>query len=226
MARRFLLPAALYFIIWAVSSQQSRFLISVLPLLAVATAVTAAWAVDRIEQRLRSLMADRVAAIAILKACAAGVVVLTSIAVLAWASRYVRSGSIEATRSLLVDPPNLREWTPDPAYTFVRRQLPPDAKVLLLNTNHGFFLDRDFVSDSSFEASQLNEAITAARDREGITRLFERLGVTHVVIHEEPWVPFPPILWSYIRDSDDSRLLYRTPDSSLTVYELTRESRP
>ena len=74
VARRFLLPAALYFIIWAVSSQQSRFLISVLPLLAVATAVTAAWAVDRIEQRLRSLMAHRVAAIASLKACAAGVV--------------------------------------------------------------------------------------------------------------------------------------------------------
>ena len=144
--------------------------------------------------------------------------VLTSIAVLAWASRYVRSGSIEATRNLLVDPPNLREWTPDPAYTFVRRQLPPDATVLLLNTNHGFFWDRDYVSDSFFEASQLNEAITAAGDREGITRLFERLGVTHVVIHEEPWVPFPPILWSYIRDSDDSRLLYRTPDSSLTVY--------
>jgi hypothetical protein len=226
VARRFLLPAALYFVIWAVSSQQSRFLISVLPLLAVATAVTAAWMVDRIEQRLRSLPAQRGAAIAGLKTCAAGVVVLTSIGVLAWASRYVRAGSIEATRNLFVDPPNLREWTPDPAYTFVRRQLPPNAKVLLLNINHGFFLDRDYLADSFFEASQLNEAITAAQTREGITRLFERLGVTHVVMNQAPWVPFPPILWSYLRDSDHSRVLYRTPNSPLSVYELTRESRP
>ncbi len=54
VARRFLLPAGLYFIVWAFSSQQTRFLISVLPLLAVATAVTASWVVDLIARQIRS----------------------------------------------------------------------------------------------------------------------------------------------------------------------------
>src|SRR5207247_6926166 len=48
VARRILLPAALYFAAWAFTSQQTRFLTSLLPLLAVATAVTASWVVDRV----------------------------------------------------------------------------------------------------------------------------------------------------------------------------------
>ncbi len=145
---------------------------------------------------------------------------------LGWASRYVRSGSIEATRNLFVDPPNVHEWTPDTAFAFIRQQLPPNAKVLLLNTNHGFFLDRDYIADSFFEASQLNELITAARNRDGLTRLFQRLGVTHVLEDRTPWVSFPPILWSYIRDPDHAHRLYRSPTSSLRVYELVASGVP
>src|SRR4029079_6287746 len=59
VARRCLLPAGIYFVIWANSSQQSRFLISVLPLLAVATAVTAAWVMNGLEPLLRLVVAQR-----------------------------------------------------------------------------------------------------------------------------------------------------------------------
>ena len=225
VARRCLLPALLYFIVWAFSSQQSRFLISVLPLLAVATAVTASWVVDG-TAKLASTFLTRGRWVTAIRVGLASVVIAGAVVVLGWASRYVRAGSMEATRNLIVDPPNIREWTPDPAFTFVRQQLPRSAKVLMLNINHGFFLDRDYIADSFFEASQLNELITAAHDREGLARLFERLGVTHVMVDQAPWVRFPPQLWSYVRDSGHARILYRSPHSPLRVYELTRESRP
>jgi len=217
VARRCLLPAGIYFVIWANSSQQSRFLISVLPLLAVATAVTAAWVVDRLSRQVRSLKYE-----VSIRYALAGVVIVGSLAVLGWASRYIRQGSLEATRNLLVDPPNVREWTPDPAFAFVRQQLPASATVLMLNINHGFFLDRDYIADSFFEASQLNAAVNAAGDRDGLTRLFERLGVTHVFADLTPWVKFPPMLWDYLRDPANTTVLYRSPDGPFTVYVLKR----
>jgi hypothetical protein len=209
LAHRLLLLAALYFVLWAFSSQQTRFLISVLPLLAVATAVSASWVVDRMTR-------GRV----VVRTALAALVVASSLAVLAWATRYVRSGSIEAARNLIVDPPNVHEWTPHPVYTFVRHQLPPQAKLMLLNINHGFFLDREYIADSFFEASQLNELISAAHDREDLRRLFERLGVTHVLVDRTPWVKFPPLLWEYLDDPAAATLIYRSPDEQFSVYEL------
>jgi hypothetical protein len=235
VARRCLLPAGIYFVIWANSSQQSRFLISVLPLLAVSTALTAVWVVDlttlvlspsKDEPGARGSTSSPRAWMLhwrdAIHAALAGVVIVGSLVVLGWASRYVRQGLLEATRNLFVDPPNIREWTPDPAFAFVRQQLPASAKVLMLNSNHGFFLDRDYIADSFFEASQLNAAINAAGDRDGLTRLFERLGVTHVFADRTPWVKFPPTLWEYLRDPANATVLYRSPDGPFTVYELTR----
>jgi Dolichyl-phosphate-mannose-protein mannosyltransferase len=217
VARRCLLPAGIYFVIWANSSQQSRFLISVLPLLAVSTAVTTVWAVDLLSRQVRSQKSE-----IRIRYALAGLVIVGTLAVLGWASRYVRQGSLDATRNLFVDPPNIREWTPDPAFAFVRQQLPPAANVLMLNINHGFFLDRDYIADSFFEASQLNAAVNAAGDGDGLTRLFERLGVTHVFADRTPWVRFPPVLREYLHDPANATVLYTSPDGQFTVYELKR----
>ena len=48
---------------------------------------------------------------------------------------------------------------------------PADAKLMLLNTNHGFFCHRDFVADSFFEASQINALFLGADGKKGIDRL-------------------------------------------------------
>ena len=219
VARRLLLPAALYFAVWAFSSQQTRFLISVLPLLAAATAVAASWVVDRIAAFAAATNPSGRRG-TVVRVALAGLVITGALVVLGWASRYVRDGSIEAARNLVADPPNLRGWTPDPVYTFVRRELPPSAKLMLLNINHGFFLDREYIADSFFEASQLNAVITAAGDREGLARLFQQLGVTHVLWDRAPWVKFPPRLLEYLRDPTNATLIYRSPDGPFTVYQL------
>jgi len=207
IARRLLIPAALYFVVWSLTSQQTRFLISVLPLLAVSAAITVSWIAGRMRSR------------AVVFAALAG-----SVAMLGWATRYQASAAIAVWRDIMTRPPDPRTWVPNPAYSYIREHLPPSAKLMLLNTNHGFFLDRDYVADSFFEASQLNERITAAGDRDGLTKLFDELGVTHVLVERDPWVRFPPFLWEYLANPATSRRLYASPDGSLTVYELTKGS--
>jgi hypothetical protein len=222
-ARRLLLPAGLYFVVWAISSQQMRFLISVLPLLAAATAVTASWAVDRLGMFASFRLSGRahtIVAIALPSIVTAG-----AIAVLGLASRYVRGGTIDAARNLLTASPSLREWTPDPVYTFVRRQLPPSAKIMLLNANHGFFLDREYIADSFFEASQLNALIGPASERGGLTELFRQLGVTHVLVDDARSVRFPEALWTYLSDPVNATLVYRSGNGPFSVYELRASSR-
>ena len=91
----------------------------------------------------------------------------------------------------------------------------------MLNINHGFFLDRDYIADSFFEASQINASIAAAGNREGLARLFANLGVTHVYVDRAPWVKFPPMLWDYLHDPANATVLYQSADSPITVYALT-----
>ena len=92
----------------------------------------------------------------------------------------------------------------------------------MLNNNHGFFLDRDYIADSFFEASQLNAAF-AASGRQELPRLFERLGVTHVLVDRAPWVRFPPFIWEYLDDPGNATVIYRSPKAGpFSVYELKR----
>lgn len=54
---------------------------------------------------------------------------------------------------------------------------------MLLNTNQGFYLDREFVADSFFEASQLSELFWKNPTISGIEPVFHTLGITHVLVH-------------------------------------------
>ena len=69
-----------------------------------------------------------------------------------------------------------------PAYEFINRQLPEDVKLVFLNTNHGFFCRREFIADSFFEASQLNDLMRGRESKDEIEQLFRDLGATHLLI--------------------------------------------
>jgi hypothetical protein len=220
LVRRCLLPAGLYFIVWAMTSQQSRFLISILPLLSVAAAVSMSWAVAFVAARVaghdsgpnRQTRA-RVVARVLGSACVAA-----SLLLLGWSTRYMAPRTVRASRALLTDAPDLRTWAPHPVYVRIRSDLPASARIVLLDTNQGFFVDRDYLADSFFEASQLNELITAAGASDGLDALFARLGATHVLVEHVNWVPYPQTLWDYLGDPARARELFR--DGSFTLYEI------
>jgi len=215
IVRRCLVPAGIYFIIWAFTSQQTRFLIAVLPLFAVSASITLSWLTTaiaaRIGERRRRLATGVLAAANVIGA----------VALLAWATRYTARPAFALARDFVTQAPDLRTWVPNPVYAYIRDRLPASARLMLIDTNQGFFIDRDYIADSFFEASQLRALVEEAHDREGLTALFRRLGVTHVLVkNDEPWVRFADSLWEYLCDPATARRSYTSPDESFTVYEL------
>jgi hypothetical protein len=217
VVRRCLIPAGLYFVVWALTSQQTRFLIAILPLLAVSAAVAMAWLVTLVgwvsTERI-GLDAGRWR----LTQSLAVLVVAGCLVHLARTSRYIVRPAPDLFRTFLNNPPDLRTWVPDRSYAFIRDRLPASARIMMLNTNHGFFVDREYIADSFFEASQLNALIRDADGRPGLTKLFARLGVSHVLVKHEDWVPFPQTLWDYLGDPANARVIYSAGD--MTLYEL------
>src|SRR5439155_637332 len=110
------------------------------------------------------------------------------------------------------------DYAPSPVYTFIRREVPPMARLMLLNTNYGFFLDREYVADSFFEASQLAELLREAEHREGLSALFQRMGITHVLTSNDPWAVYPRAVFDFLADRRYARRLY--VDDVFELYEL------
>ena len=125
-------------------------------------------------------------------------------------------------RNLFVDPPNLREWTPHPVYTFVRRQLPPSAKLMLLDINHGFFLDREYIADSFFEASQMNMLmLEGGGNASELSRRLRARGITHVLLSTDDWeIPYPPALGEFLSDRRLTELMYSCPDRTCFLFRI------
>jgi hypothetical protein len=215
--RRCLLPAALYFVVWSLTSQQTRLLIAVLPLLAASAAIGLSWWVSRIGEKTgrREFANGRISRYWLAMGGVAG-----CLAFLNLATRHAMPMGFHLIADLRAHPPELTTWVPNPMYTFIRNHTDPSARLMLLNTNHGFFIHRDYIADSFFEASQLNAQIVQAGDRDGLTPLFQRLGITHVLVDRTAYVPFPQALWNYLADPTRAAARYTSPDGALTLYQL------
>ena len=184
-ARRALIAAGLIFLGWSVGSQQMRFLIPALPLLALAVAdgVWGVLSIPAIDLRLRTPLARRsLAGVVLLGWLAAFGVTQVRIAHAGWSHLKLYS-----------DPRFVRPDHPprSPVYDQISG-LPSGSTVLLLNTNHLFHCrPTRCIANSFFEAPQIDAWLAAAHSdetlasEEVVRRLAER-GVTHLA-----WVGLP-----------------------------------
>ncbi len=210
LARRCLAAAGLYFVTWGLASQQMRLLIPVLPLLAIAAAV----AVVELLDRLPAPSWRRAGA------ALAGVLVL---ALVVSAHRDVHAAAPKAFEVYRrADAAQLRASAIHPVYSFIGEELPRDARLLMLNTNHGFFCDREYLADSFFEASQIADWLApAGADVTALRRLLADRGITHVVLENRPLgIAFPPALPALLSDSEQAATLFRSPDGRFVVFAL------
>ncbi len=224
LVRRCLLVAGVHFVFWAMSSQQTRLLVPVLPLLAVAGAV----AVVDLAGRLPS---------SILRAFGRRLALLAALALAAWygtgavpgisRSKYLGSAGNALGRYLAGGDDLLRSAV-HPVWTFIDRDLPADARLLFLNTNRGFFCDREYVADSFFEASQIAAWLAPAGGDVGKLReLLAEEGISHLLVHPVDWgIPYPPALFAMLRDPSQVEQVYRSPDGRFSVLSLNAELSP
>ncbi|MEJ2084441.1 MAG: hypothetical protein P8Y44_02020 [Acidobacteriota bacterium] len=205
---RALLVSATYFVFWALSSQQIRFLIPILPLLAIAGAIAIHTALERIR--------DSEARSSLLWVCS-----LILVAGLGWSGWSFGVRSVGMLRDYLHYDLAIEDLAPDPIYQFINEELPANARIMMLNTNHGFFCRRDFIADSFFEASQIGELLRHADSGVGIGNLLRDMGITHLLIeNRDRGIDYPGALADFLNDSRLVESIYRSPDDRFDVARL------
>jgi hypothetical protein len=205
LVRRALAVTAVWFVLWAATSQQMRFLIPVLPLLAVATAVGGHALAARWLPR-PTLPAWGLAALLVPLVIQANAIYLEQAPRL-YAALWSRGDE-------------LRAHATDEVFAVLDQRLPENARLLFVNINRGFFSRRDFVADSFFEASQIAAMLHQAPDLAAMRRQLGELGITHLLIERQERGPtYPPEFLELVGDAGN-RTVYRSPDGRFTVIAL------
>lgn len=210
-ARRALGAAGLYFLAWAATSQQMRFLVPVLPLLALASAEGLAEAVRRLRRRSGSpwLRPRRIGVF----------LALVWSAWMAWDHGRVLRAGVDHLALYARPGFEMPQEPPRPPVFDAMERLPEDAVVLLLGSNHLLHCPRECLVDSFFEASQIADWLGAARDADAVADLLRRRGVTHVA-----WagpMDYPAPLLDLLRRPDRLRPVAR-PTPQTALWELRR----
>lgn len=215
LVRRALAVGGLGFVFWAATSQQMRFLVPLLPILALAGAVALADLAERLAPRRRGL------ALGLAFTLALGLAARVHGPLAGPALRTARTFmQVEAAGG------DLLAGAVPPVFRWIDRELPADARLLFLNTNKGFFCRRDYLADSFFEASQIVDWSARANSPADIARLLEARRVTHLLLDRRPLgVPYPNALWTLLGDPRRAREIHRSPDDRFVVFALAPPDR-
>ncbi len=205
-ARSLALPALLYVAAWFLGSQSVRLLLPAQPFLACAAAIGCARAAEALAPGRRAPLE----ALALLAAAAVAAAAVHGAAPrLAELLALARQGEQALLDSAV--PPHCR---------YVNAELPPEARILMLNTNRSFFCRRAFLADSLFQASQLNQWLRTTSDTEGLLRLLRERDVTHVLVAHTDWgIEWPAQLRAALADDTLLRPLHR--DAEVVLYALS-----
>jgi hypothetical protein len=208
-ARRLLFTASVYFACWAFTSQQARFLVPILPFLSINAGLGLAAAAGRLRDAgLRSLAAATLLGLPLL---ALGVN----------AAGFLAPWREEVTAFFSQEKGPITAEKPDPMFEFINAHTAPSAKLLFLNINFGFWCEREYLADSAFEASQMNELIRSAGSESGLADLLARLGITHILYARYDWkIAYPKYLFGFLERR--TQVAAQTEDGLLTLYAIRR----
>ncbi|MFQ3582105.1 MAG: hypothetical protein SNJ49_09385 [Chloracidobacterium sp.] len=180
-----------FFCLWALSSQQVRFL---LPVLAPAATVSAWFAVDWLGP------AGRLRQTGIL--CLG---LLIGLNTLRTAELAVQGQSVATGLGRLSAEHYLRWYLPEYAsFRFLAEHTPPQARVWLVNTGaRTYYLERPFVTDYAFEDYTLARMVRAARAPDELARQVAQLDVDWLLI--APDIVFDPRTTPFENDTERAR---------------------
>ena len=209
LVRHCLWIAGLYFVSWSLTSQQMRFLIPILPFLATAASCSLAELLQGIESRLGRPLSSYLLPIA------------TVLIVALSGGRYLLGGW-RLTGVYMEEGGSVRETVVHPIYRFINETLPDDSRVLMLNTNHGFFLHREYLADSFFEASQTRELVKDCETKLDVAETLRSMGLTHILIeNRDLGIPYPRAFREFLSSPEGlAEQIFSSEDGRFVVLEL------
>jgi hypothetical protein len=203
-ARMLVASAGLQFVAWGSASQQMRFLLPSIAALCAAAGIALAEAAGRLRLSM---------ALPTFGAAASMWLLVESASVWPsardWARVYRRQGSTLPGSAM------------NPTYGYIDSHLPRDARLLLVNTSRGFFVHRDFIADSVFQASQIAEWLGGATTPDEVRQTLRAAGVTHVLFDEAPQgAHYPPALMAMIERRRGLVLLFRDARHGVDLFQI------
>lgn len=209
LVRRCLWVAGLYFVAWSLTSQQMRFLIPVLPFLATAAACSMAELLSRVRHGKGRRLGEFLVPFTVVL-----VVVLTG-------GRYM-VGGWRLAGVFLTEGGSVQQSVVHPVYRFINESLPEEARLLMLNTNHGFFCHREYLADSFFEASQTRDLVKDCETKLEVAELLRSTGLTHVLIEtHDLGIGYPRAFLDFLtRPGRLAEEIYRSEDDRFVLLEL------
>lgn len=202
IVRGCLTAAAFVFAIWAVGSQQMRLLLPILPLLAIASAITCVdvvWRIPSSGLRRVGLALAPLAAIAL----------------------AAHTGAASIGRGFDALTGGESQGGPRAVHRYVATALPESARLLLLDTNQVFFLERDALADSFFEASQIADWLGSADTPDAVLARLRERRITHVLRSSRRWgIEWPPALLTLLEDRNRAVPRFRAADGRDLLLEL------
>lgn len=70
---------------------------------------------------------------------------------------------------------------------YINQNLPPEACLLMLFDNRGYYLQREYIAEGTFEVSRIAAVIGKASSPEDILKFCQQFGITHILLHQVFW---------------------------------------
>jgi len=167
-----LLLSALSLALWAWGPQQLRFFMPALPALSVVTA----WVLDRVASEAREKWFARLALTIMIAYFAFFAIHIVAVTV---PNQLPSAIGLEKREDYLH-----RRLQPYDAMRRASRELPPNAKLLLIWENRGYYLDRPYIADSFYESSWVMQLLEQNQAGDVLEKRLRDEGVTHVMIND------------------------------------------
>lgn len=204
LARRSLALAAALFVMWALTSQQARLLLPALGPLGLAAGLGAEGLLTRVpDLRHRRLVG--------------GLALLVMAATLvAWPQRAAWREARALAELKAEHGGRLTLMAMPRVARFVASRVPADATLLMLHTNQAFWIGRDVIADSTFEASQISAWIGATATPASVAAKLRRAGVSHILSAPPRWpgaaALYPAALTAFAANPKTCLPLFRDPE--------------
>ncbi|MCK4547480.1 MAG: glycosyltransferase family 39 protein [Candidatus Eisenbacteria sp.] len=203
------------FIGWAATSQQLRFLIPLLPLTAVVTAAII-WQLDSegFASRKRYFRTFGIGAVL-------GCLVVFQIPLIARnVARVLPVVSGEMPREDYLT-------KAVQSYGVIRKAnetLPPDARVLMIWENSGYYMERPYLADSFFEASQIAHLAAGSGSPSAFVQSLRKQGIAHVIYNHGLGRFFerqyPPEYGAFLRELVSEHLEIVYSERDVVLYRI------
>lgn len=190
----FIVFSSFYLATWMFSSQQMRFLVPVFPCLSILAALSlcAVAPYDPVPEEGRGFkpVTPRKVLLSVVLSA-----LLVNLLIIIWL--FVKRDPLPYLFGL----ENRREYLTKyldyfSFYDYINKNLPESSKVFLVNMgNFGYYLERDYFSDSIFEDHTIAKIVQESNQPEDILKKFRDRGITHLLyppktLLSDPYTPF------------------------------------